>query len=78
MNTPIAPARRGTPWRRVPAVCPPCLPPGATVIGSLSLVATAVRHPDAHLTVPHDTPRPSKLPPTHAAPAADPPATPAE
>ena len=43
---------------------------GATVVGSISLVTTALRHPDAHIVVPDDQPRPSKIPPTHARPDA--------
>lgn len=42
---------------------------GATVVGSLSLVVTAVRHPDAHIVVPDDAPRPSHQPPARPATA---------
>ena len=35
----------------------------AAVIGSFALLATALRHPDRHLTVPNDVPRSSHMPP---------------
>ena len=78
MNASLAPVRSGMPWYRVPEVWLIVLLLGATVIGSLSLVATAVRHPDTHLAVPNDSPRPSKLPPVQAAPASEAAAVPAE
>lgn len=61
-----SPARAaGTPWYRVPEMWLIVVLLGATVAGSLSLVATAVRHPDAHIIVPDDQPRPGKIPPIH-------------
>jgi hypothetical protein len=75
MNASPAPVPE-TPWYRVPEMWLVLLLLGATVIGSISLVVTAVRHPDAHLTVPNDEPRPSRIPPTHAQPEAAPPAQP--
>jgi hypothetical protein len=62
MNAPLARAA-ATPWYRVPEMWLIVLLLGSTVIGSLSLVATAVRHPDAHVVVPGDQPRPSRIPP---------------
>ncbi|PZQ10217.1 MAG: hypothetical protein DI564_16270 [Rhodanobacter denitrificans] len=56
-------ARPGLPWHRVPEVWLIVVLLGATVIGSLALVVTAVRRPDAHIAVPGDVPRPSKIPP---------------
>lgn len=56
-------AQPGLPWYRVPEVWLIVVLLGATVIGSLSLVVTAVRRPDAHIAVPGDVPRPSKIPP---------------
>lgn len=69
MNGPCLDARRNA-WHRVPEVWLILVLLGATVIGSLSLVVTAVRSPDAHVIVPDDEPRPSKIPPLHAAQAA--------
>lgn len=74
MNTATAPLARApvrTPWYRVPEVWLMVVLLGATVLGSFALIATAVQHPDAHITVPNDVPRPSKVPPS------DPPAVPA-
>ncbi|HEY6545529.1 MAG TPA: hypothetical protein VIZ64_11585 [Dokdonella sp.] len=65
-----------TPWYHVPEMWLVMLLLGAAVIGSISLVVTAVRHPDAHLTVPNDEPRPSRIPPTHSQTAPAPPARP--
>lgn len=62
MNAPFVRAA-ATPWYRVPEMWLIVLLLGSTVIGSLSLVATAVRHPDAHIVVPGDQPRPSRIPP---------------
>lgn len=53
----------GLPWYRVGTMWLVVLLLGTTVVASISLVATALRHPDTHLTVPDDVPRPSKLPP---------------
>jgi len=66
MNAADLDARRNA-WHRVPEVWLILVLLGATVIGSLSLVVTAVRSPDPQVTVPHDEPRPSKIPPLHAA-----------
>lgn len=57
-------APRVTPWFRVPEVWLMLVLLGATVLGSFALLASAIRHPDAHITVPFDTPRSSKLPPS--------------
>lgn len=59
-----------TPWYRVPEMWLIVVLLGATVVGSISLVTTALRHPDAHIVVPDDQPRPSRIPPTHARPDA--------
>ncbi|ANB18391.1 hypothetical protein [Dokdonella koreensis] len=59
------------PWYRVPEVWLILVLLGATVIGSIALVFTAVGRPDAPVAVPGDAPRPSKIPPIRAA---DPPA----
>jgi hypothetical protein len=56
-------------WYRVPEVWLILILLGATVIGSLALVVTAVRTPDAHIAVPGDVPRPSKIPPITPDPA---------
>lgn len=56
-------------WYRVPEVWLILVLLGATVIGSISLVVTAVRRPDVHVVVPGDVPRPSKIPPIHPEPA---------
>lgn len=69
MNASPAPNAR-TPWFRVPEVWLMVVLLGATVLGSFALIASAVQHPDAHIAVPHDAPRSSKLPPV------DPPAAP--
>lgn len=61
-----------TPWFRVPEVWLMVVLLGATVLGSFALIASAVQHPDAHITVPHDAARPSKIPPRDP-PAATPP-----
>ncbi len=71
MNTPAestsaAPMR----WYRVGEVWLMLVLLGATVAGSLSLVATALRHPDAHIVVPDDTPRPGHQPPARPSAAA--------
>lgn len=73
MNTPVestsaAPMR----WYRVGEVWLMLVLLGATVAGSLSLVATAVRHPDAHIVVPDDAPRPGHQPPARPAGTAPP------
>ncbi|MGN6521391.1 MAG: hypothetical protein ACTHK2_18445 [Dokdonella sp.] len=57
-------------WYRVGEVWLMLVLLGATVVGSLSLVVTAVRHPDAHVVVPNDAPRPSHQPPARPATAA--------
>lgn len=62
-TAPITPAPVRTPWHRVPEVWLMVLLLGATVLGSFALIATAVQHPDAHIVVPNDVPRPSKVPP---------------
>lgn len=56
-------APRALPWYRVGTMWLVVLLLASTVIGSFGLVATALRHPDVHLVVPDDVPRPSKLPP---------------
>jgi hypothetical protein len=50
-------------WYRVGEVWLMLVLLGSTVVGSLSLVVTAVRHPDTHIVVPNDAPRPSHQPP---------------
>lgn len=63
-SPPLHPVKQpGLAWYRVPEVWLIVVLLGATVIGSLSLVVTAVRRPDAHIAVPGDVPRPSKIPP---------------
>lgn len=54
-------------WYRVPELWLILVLLGATVIGSFALLATAIRTPDAHVTVPNDVPRPSRIPPSEAA-----------
>lgn len=71
MNTPVEsvpPA--STRWYRVVEVWLIVVLLGATVLGSLSLVATAMRHPDAHIVVPDDAPRPGHQPPARPGAAA--------
>ena len=63
---------RSTPWFRVPEVWLILVLLGATVLGSFALLATAMRHPDAHIAVPFDQPRPSRLPPIDPPRAATP------
>lgn len=64
MNAP-APSAPATPmrWYRVAEVWLMLALLGSTVAGSIGLVVTAVRHPDAHITVPNDAPRPGHQPP---------------
>lgn len=71
MNDPQE-SRPATPmrWYRVGEVWLMLVLLGTTVVGSLSLVVTAVRHPDAHIVVPNDVPRPSHQPPARPAAAA--------
>jgi hypothetical protein len=57
-------------WYQVPEVWLFMLLIVATVIGTFSMVAQALENPDRQVTVPHDVPRPSKIPP--ALPAAEP------
>lgn len=57
-------------WYQVPEFWLILLLLGATVIGSFALLATAIRTPDTHLSVPNDVPRPSRIPPSEAAPSA--------
>ena len=59
-------------WYRVGEVWLILVLLGATVLGSISLVATAMSHPDAHIVVPDDTPRPGHQPPARPAAAATP------
>lgn len=54
-------------WYRVPELWLILILLGATVIGSFALLATAIRTSDAHVTVPNDVPRPSRIPPTEPA-----------
>ncbi|WP_440222178.1 hypothetical protein ACQQ2N_13910 [Dokdonella sp. MW10] len=67
--TPNAPATPRTPWHRVPEVWLILVLLGATVVGSVSLVVTAMRERDTHLVVPDDVPRPSRIPPIRGAQA---------
>jgi len=50
-------------WYRVPELWLILFLLGAAVIGSFSLLATAIRSPDAHIVVPNDEPRSSRMPP---------------
>ncbi len=50
-------------WYRVPELWLILILLGATVIGSFALLVTAIRMPDAHIVVPNDVPRPSRIPP---------------
>ena len=50
-------------WYRVPEVWLIFVLLGATIIGTFVMMALATRQPDTHLSVPHDVPRPSKIPP---------------
>ncbi len=54
-------------WYRVPELWLILILLGATVVGSFALLATAIQTSDAHVTVPNDVPRPSRIPPTEAA-----------
>lgn len=67
MNTPAVVRMQ---WYQVPEVWLFMLLIVATVIGTISMVSQALEHPDRQITVPHDVPRPSKIPP--ALPAAEP------
>ncbi len=64
MKTPVVPASTMA-WYRVAEVWLILVLLGATVIGSVSLLVTAIRSPDTHLVAPNDEPRPSRIPPTH-------------
>lgn len=57
-------------WYRVPELWLILILLGATVAGSFALLVTAIRTPDTHVTVPNDVPRPSRIPPSEAAPTA--------
>ncbi len=60
-------------WYRVPEVWLILFLLGASVAGSFALLGEAIHTPDAHITVPNDVPRPSRIPPIRPA-VADPPA----
>jgi len=69
MNAPAAPAAPMR-WYRVAEVWLILGLLGATITGSISLVFTAVGHPDRHIVVPDDTPRPGMQPPARPGPPA--------
>lgn len=55
-------------WYRVPEVWLILFLLGASVAGTFVLLGEAINTPDAHLTVPNDVPRPSRIPPINPAP----------
>jgi hypothetical protein len=66
-------------WYRVPELWLFMLLIAATVIGTFSMMATALRQPDVHINVPNDVPRPNRIPPIWpATPAADAPTKPGD
>ena len=54
-------------WYKVPELWLILILLGATVVASFALLATAIRTSDAHVIVPNDVPRPSKIPPSEPA-----------
>ncbi|MEZ5521587.1 MAG: hypothetical protein R3F08_08965 [Dokdonella sp.] len=58
-------------WYRVPEVWLMLVLLGAMVIGSFALLSSAIRTPDAHIVVPNDVPRPSRIPPIQRAPTTE-------
>lgn len=59
-------------WYRVGAVWLILILLGSTVIGSVSLLVTAIRLPSDRIVLPDEKPFSSKVPPIHPAPAATP------
>lgn len=55
------------PWFRVIEMWLVLVLLAGSVIGSFVLLASALRHPDLHLTVPNDIPRSSAMPPQQPA-----------
>ena len=74
MNTPASDVPTMA-WYRVPELWLMLILLGAMVVGSFALLATAIRSPDAHIMVPNDVPRPSRIPPIHPAAATRAPAS---
>ncbi len=72
MNANIALSDRPAPWYRVGAVWLILILLGSTVIGSVSLLVTAIRLPSDRIVLPDEKPFSSKVPPIHAAPAVAP------
>lgn len=56
-------SQRPMPWYHVPEAWLMVVLLSATVIGTFALLATAIEHPDAHISVPADAVHASKIPP---------------
>lgn len=65
-------------WHRVPEVWLFILLIVATVVGTFVMMTMAIQQPDAHLIVPDDVARPSRIPPTSPAAVVAPAPAPAD